>query len=59
MDAKPDTCQYDGCTDSVDGAFDFYFGIRWYCRDHFLFIHDIYHQTDLTVHEPIDTDTET
>lgn len=31
----PETCQYGECELNTEGALDFYFGVRWYCSEHF------------------------
>ena len=54
-DGRPDTCQYLGCEKPPDGALDFYFGIRWFCLQHYATMIDAWNQTDgPDVHEDPD-----
>ncbi len=56
MSDRPEMCQYNGCEDAPDGALDFYFGIRWYCTQHYALMIQDWTQTDgPDIHEePID-----
>lgn len=42
---RPEQCQYGACGNSVSGALDFYFGVRFYCAGHFREMMDAWNQT--------------
>lgn len=44
-DDPPEQCQYGACENSVSGALDFYFGVRFYCGGHFREMKNAWNQT--------------
>jgi hypothetical protein len=46
MAERPDDCQYSSCETAPAGALDFYFGVRWYCMDHYAEMVQSWEQTD-------------
>lgn len=54
---KQSECQYEPCSDEPVGALKFFFGIRWYCLEHYTMMANNW-EKDFDVYEKPEADTD-